>query len=79
MPIFASTVTTVVVFLPMFYRRHRAFGIPLTRRLPLRYSFFVSRTVTPAALLSFLEVGTGGAPLAALLVRAHHAVEPAPL
>ena len=52
MPIFASTVTTVVVFLPMFFvvGIARLLLIPLTVTIAIALftSFFISRTVTPA-------------------------------
>src|SRR5438132_7655356 len=52
MPIFASTVTTVIVFLPIFFLVGIAklLFIPLvfTITIALFTSFFVSRTVTPA-------------------------------
>ncbi|WP_447973502.1 efflux RND transporter permease subunit [Nitrospira sp. Kam-Ns4a] len=59
MPIFASTVTTVVVFLPIFF----VVGIAKLLLIPLAYtiaialftSFFVSRTVTPALCFKFLK------------------------
>jgi CzcA family heavy metal efflux pump len=59
MPIFASTVTTVVVFLPIFF----VVGIAKLLMIPLTYaiaislftSFFVSRTVTPALCYKFLK------------------------
>ena len=51
MPIFASTVTTVVVFLPIFFVAGiaRLLLIPLTITIAISLftSFFVSRTVTP--------------------------------
>lgn len=58
MPIFASTVTTVVVFLPMFFvvGIARLLLIPLTVTIAIALftSFFVSRTVTPALCYKFL-------------------------
>lgn len=59
MPIFASTVTTVVVFLPIFF----VVGIAKLLLIPLTFtiaialftSFFVSRTVTPALCYKFLK------------------------
>lgn len=59
MPIFASTVTTVVVFLPLLF----VIGIGRLLLLPLTYtiaialftSFFISRTVTPALCYRFLK------------------------
>ncbi|MGQ0696122.1 MAG: efflux RND transporter permease subunit [Nitrospiraceae bacterium] len=59
MPIFASTVTTVVVFLPMFFvvGIARLLLIPLTVTIAIALftSFFVSRTVTPALCYKFLK------------------------
>jgi CzcA family heavy metal efflux pump len=58
-PIFASTVTTVVVFLPMFFvvGIARLLLIPLTVTIAIALftSFFVSRTVTPALCYRFLK------------------------
>jgi len=59
MPIFASTVTTVVVFLPIFFVAGiaRLLLIPLTITIAISLftSFFVSRTVTPALCYKFLK------------------------
>jgi CzcA family heavy metal efflux pump len=59
MPIFASTVTTVVVFLPMFFvvGIARLLLIPLTVTIAIALftSFLVSRTVTPALCYKFLR------------------------
>ena len=59
MPIFASTVTTVVVFLPMFFivGITRLLLIPLTVTIAIALftSFFISRTVTPALCYKFLK------------------------
>ncbi|HEX9156083.1 MAG TPA: efflux RND transporter permease subunit, partial [Nitrospira sp.] len=59
MPIFASTVTTVVVFLPIFFvvgiARLLLIPLTLTIAIALFTSFFVSRTVTPALCLKFLK------------------------
>ena len=59
MPIFASTVTTVVVFLPMFFivgiARLLLIPLTLTIAIALFTSFFVSRTVTPALCYRFLR------------------------
>ncbi|OQW68435.1 MAG: acriflavin resistance protein [Nitrospira sp. ST-bin5] len=59
MPIFASTVTTVVVFLPMFFvvGIARLLLIPLTVTIAIALftSFFISRTVTPALCFKFLR------------------------
>jgi multidrug efflux pump subunit AcrB len=59
MPIFASTVTTVVMFLPIFFVVGIAhlLLIPLTVTIAIALftSFFVSRTVTPALCYKFLK------------------------
>ncbi|WP_447599650.1 efflux RND transporter permease subunit [Nitrospira sp. Nam80] len=59
MPIFASTVTTVVVFLPIFFvvgiARLLLIPLTLTIAIALFTSFFVSRTVTPALCYKFLK------------------------
>ena len=59
MPILASTVTTVVVFLPMFFvvGVARLLLIPLTVTIAIALftSFLVSRTVTPALCYKFLR------------------------
>ncbi len=59
MPIFASTVTTVVVFLPIFFvvGIGRLLLIPLTVTIAISLftSFFISRTVTPALCYKFLK------------------------
>lgn len=59
MPIFASTVTTVVVFLPMFFvvGIARLLLIPLTVTIAIALftSLFISRTVTPSLCYKFLK------------------------
>jgi hydrophobe/amphiphile efflux-1 (HAE1) family protein len=59
MPIFSSTVTTVVVFLPMFFivgvTRLLLIPLTLTIAIALFTSFFISRTVTPALCYKFLK------------------------
>ncbi len=59
MPIFASTVTTVVVFLPILFLVGIAklLFIPLvfTISIALFTSFFISRTVTPALCYKFVK------------------------
>ncbi len=59
MPIFASTVTTVVVFLPIFFvvGIGRLLLVPLTVTIAISLftSFFISRTVTPALCYKFLQ------------------------
>ena len=59
MPIFASTVTTVVVFLPVFFivgvTRLLLIPLTITIAIALFTSFFVSRTVTPALCYKFLK------------------------
>lgn len=59
MPIFASTVTTVVVFLPIFFvvGIGKLLLVPLTVTIAISLftSFFVSRTITPALCYKFLK------------------------
>src|SRR5437867_4270032 len=59
MPIFASTVTTVVVFLPIFFvvGIARLLLIPLTFTIAIALftSFFISRTVTPMLCYKFVK------------------------
>jgi multidrug efflux pump subunit AcrB len=59
MPIFASTVTTVVVFLPIFFvvGIAKLLLIPLTVTIAIALftSFFISRTVTPALCFKYLK------------------------
>jgi CzcA family heavy metal efflux pump len=59
MPIFASTVTTVVVFLPILFvvgiAKLLLIPLTLTIAIALFTSFFVSRTVTPALCYKFLK------------------------
>jgi len=59
MPIFASTVTTVVVFLPIFFvigiARLLLIPLTLTIAISLFTSFFISRTVTPSLCYKFLK------------------------
>lgn len=59
MPIFASTVTTVVVFLPIFFivgiARLLLIPLALTIAISLFTSFFISRTVTPALCYRFVK------------------------
>ncbi|TLY27706.1 MAG: efflux RND transporter permease subunit [Nitrospirae bacterium] len=59
MPIFASTVTTVVVFLPIFFvvGIARLLLIPLTFTIAIALftSFFISRTVTPTLCYKFVK------------------------
>jgi len=59
MPIFASTVTTVIVFLPIFFvvgiARLLLIPMTLTIAISLFTSFFISRTVTPALCFKFLK------------------------
>jgi CzcA family heavy metal efflux pump len=59
MPIFASTVTTVVVFLPIFFvigiARLLLIPLTLTIAIALFTSFFISRTVTPCLCFKFLK------------------------
>jgi multidrug efflux pump subunit AcrB len=59
MPIFASTVTTVVVFLPIFFvvgiAKLLLIPLTLTIAISLFTSFFVSRTVTPALCFKYVK------------------------
>ncbi len=59
MPIFASTVTTVVVFLPILFvigiARLLLIPLTLTIAISLFTSFFISRTVTPCLCYKFLK------------------------
>ncbi len=59
MPNFASTVTTVVVFLPIFFvigiARLLLIPLTLTIAISLFTSFFISRTVTPCLCYKFLK------------------------
>jgi multidrug efflux pump len=63
MPIFVSTVTTIVVFLPVLFltgvARNLFMPLALTIAFALSMSFFVSRTVTPLLCLRVLEAGHG--------------------
>jgi len=59
MPIFASTVTTVIVFLPIFFvvgiARLLLIPLTLTIAISLFTSFLISRTVTPALCFKYLK------------------------
>src|ERR687891_626843 len=59
MPIFASTVTTVVVFLPIFFvvgiAKLLLIPLTLTIAISLFTSFFISRTVTPALCFKYVK------------------------
>jgi hydrophobe/amphiphile efflux-1 (HAE1) family protein len=61
MPIFVSTVTTIIVFLPVLFltgvARNLFMPLALTIAFALGMSFFVSRTVTPLLCLKILEGG----------------------
>ncbi|HET9554790.1 MAG TPA: efflux RND transporter permease subunit [Anaeromyxobacteraceae bacterium] len=72
MPIFVSTVTTIVVFFPVVFlagvARNLFLPLALTIAFSLVMSFFVSRTVTPLLCLRYLaaqEHQAGGRELAA--------------
>jgi hydrophobe/amphiphile efflux-1 (HAE1) family protein len=60
MPIFVSTVTTIVVFLPVVFLTGQARSLftplALTISFSLAMSFFVSRTVTPLLCIRHLKV-----------------------
>ncbi|HTN53406.1 MAG TPA: efflux RND transporter permease subunit [Anaeromyxobacter sp.] len=67
MPIFVSTITTIVVFFPVVFltgvARNLFMPLALTIAFALIMSFFVSRTVTPILCLKYLkaeEPGHGG-------------------
>jgi hydrophobe/amphiphile efflux-1 (HAE1) family protein len=61
MPIFVSTVTTIVVFFPVVFMagvaRNVFLPLALTIAFSLVMSFFVSRTVTPLLCLRYLGTG----------------------
>lgn len=61
MPIFVSTITTVVVFFPVVFltgvARNLFIPLALTIAFALMMSFFVSRTVTPILCLRYLDRG----------------------
>ncbi len=75
MPIFVSTVTTIIVFFPVLFlagvARNVFLPLALTISFALFMSFFVSRTVTPLLCLRILPSGHGNKPngVAAFLVR----------
>ncbi|HEY6951514.1 MAG TPA: efflux RND transporter permease subunit, partial [Bacteroidota bacterium] len=83
-PIFVSTLTTVIVFLPIVFLTGIAklLFIPLTITIAVALfgSFFVSRTVTPLMCLRFLppekEIDRGSTILSdRIRVKAHDAIE----
>jgi multidrug efflux pump subunit AcrB len=61
MPIFVSTITTIVVFFPVVFltgvARNLFIPLALTIAFALMMSFFVSRTVTPILCLKYLDRG----------------------
>jgi len=63
MPIFVSTVTTIVVFLPVLFLSGVALNLFLPLAMTIAFSlimsFFVSRTVTPLMCLYTLKSGAG--------------------
>jgi hydrophobe/amphiphile efflux-1 (HAE1) family protein len=63
MPIFVSTVTTVVVFFPVLFlqgvARNIFMPLAMTIAFALFLSFLVSRTVTPLMCLRMMKVGHG--------------------
>jgi hydrophobe/amphiphile efflux-1 (HAE1) family protein len=63
MPIFVSTVTTVVVFFPVLFlqgvARNIFMPLAMTIAFALFLSFLVSRTVTPLMCLRMMKVGRG--------------------
>jgi hydrophobe/amphiphile efflux-1 (HAE1) family protein len=64
MPIFVSTVTTIVVFLPVVFlpgvAKNLFVPLALTIAFSLVMSFFVSRTVTPLLCLKYLKAEPAG-------------------
>jgi hydrophobe/amphiphile efflux-1 (HAE1) family protein len=77
MPIFVSTVTTIVVFFPVLFlagvARYLFIPLAMTISFALVMSFLVSRTVTPLLCLYTLRVEPAGTPparLAAPILRA---------
>lgn len=64
MPIFVSTVTTIVVFFPVVFlagvARNLFLPLALTIAFALVMSFFVSRTVTPILCLKYLRAEAHG-------------------
>ena len=64
MPIFVSTVTTIVVFFPVVFlagvARNLFMPLALTIAFALIMSFFVSRTVTPILCLKYLRAEAPG-------------------
>ena len=64
MPIFVSTVTTIVVFFPVVFlagvARNLFMPLALTIAFALIMSFFVSRTVTPILCLKYLKAEPAG-------------------
>src|SRR6266498_588070 len=64
MPIFVSTVTTIVVFFPVVFlagvARNLFMPLALTIAFALIMSFFVSRTVTPILCLKYLKAEPPG-------------------
>ena len=82
MPIFVSTITTIVVFLPTIFLEGQArlLFIPLTFTISasLFASFLVSRTVTPLMCLRWLkppEHDSGGNPLSRVLAWSSRTLE----
>ena len=81
MPIFVSTITTIVVFFPVVFltgvARNLFIPLALTIAFALMMSFLVSRTVTPILCLKYLD--QGGHKMGARGLRApdHPAAEPA--
>ena len=64
MPIFVSTITTIVVFFPVVFlagvARNLFVPLALTIAFALIMSFFVSRTVTPLLCLKYLKADEAG-------------------
>src|SRR6266511_2445851 len=83
MPIFVSTVTTIVVFFPVVFlagvARNLFMPLALTIAFALIMSFFVSRTVTPILCLKYLKAVPAGQghPFAAWVTRHFDALDEA--
>jgi len=64
MPIFVSTITTIVVFFPVVFlvgvAKNLFMPLALTIAFALMMSFFVSRTVTPILCLKYLDASSHG-------------------
>ncbi len=83
MPIFVSTVTTIVVFFPVVFlsgvAKNLFLPLALTIAFSLVMSFFVSRTVTPILCLKYLRAQPAGQghPVAAAITRTFDRIDDA--